>query len=140
MYYLKTSASFDSAHFLHGYEGKCSNLHGHHWVIEVTIAGEQLSDHGQAKGMLMDFGEMKRLVRALADRYDHTLIYEEHSLAQTTLEALRQEGFCMTPVCFRPTAENLARCFYETLRGQGLPVSVVTVYETPDNCAAYEGE
>ena len=46
MYYLKTSAAFDSAHFLKGYDGKCSNIHGHHWVIEVMVSGEHLQSDG----------------------------------------------------------------------------------------------
>lgn len=47
MYFLKTTASFDSAHFLQGYNGKCANLHGHHWVIEVEISGKHL--HNDSK-------------------------------------------------------------------------------------------
>lgn len=42
MYTLQTSASFDSAHFLKGYEGKCSNIHGHRWTVEVTVASEEV--------------------------------------------------------------------------------------------------
>lgn len=138
MYYVKTSASFDSAHFLQGYEGKCSNIHGHHWVIEAKASGERLLSGGAKGGMLIDFGDMKRIVRELADSVDHALIYEESSLKPGTVEALQSEGFCLIPVCFRPTAENMARHFLEILRGKGLPVVSVTVYETPDNCAVCE--
>ncbi len=42
MYQLTTHASFDSAHFLSGYEGKCRNLHGHRWKLEVTVSSEEL--------------------------------------------------------------------------------------------------
>lgn len=42
MYYLKTESSFDSAHFLKGYAGKCRNLHGHRWRVVVEIAADQL--------------------------------------------------------------------------------------------------
>lgn len=42
MYYLKTESSFDSAHFLKGYDGKCRNLHGHRWRVVVEIAADQL--------------------------------------------------------------------------------------------------
>ena len=41
MYRLKTSAAFDSAHFLKGYNGKCANIHGHHWVIEAEASCRQ---------------------------------------------------------------------------------------------------
>ncbi len=80
MYYLKTSASFDSAHFLAGYEGKCSNIHGHRWTIEVRAKGENLQQSGIKKGMLIDFGDLKHEVRAVADSFDHALIYEENTL------------------------------------------------------------
>ena len=69
MYYLKTSASFDSAHFLAGYRGKCSNLHGHRWTIEVQISGETLQESGTKRGMLLDFGDVKHAVRELADKF-----------------------------------------------------------------------
>ena len=138
MYRLKTAAAFDSAHFLAGYNGKCANLHGHHWVTEVCISGEELQKDGQQRGMLLDFGDLKKAVRNLADSFDHALIYETGSLRQTTLAALREEQFRMIEVPYRPTAENFAKAFYEALTAAGIPVLRVTVYETPDNCASYE--
>ena len=60
MYYLKTSASFDSAHFLAGYDGKCKNIHGHRWTIEVHIQGQELQQSGTQKGMLIDFCGIKK--------------------------------------------------------------------------------
>lgn len=137
MYFLETSAAFDAAHFLAGYEGKCANIHGHHWVVEVKIGGRELSQSGEKRGMLIDFGDLKNLVRGLAEKFDHTLLYERGSLREKTLEALSEEGFRLAELSYRPTAENLARDFYERLRADGLPVLRVTVYETPDNCAAY---
>ncbi len=138
MYCLKTSASFDSAHFLSGYHGKCANLHGHHWKIEVTISKGDLQADGEERGMVIDFGNLKKAVKKLADNFDHALIFEEKTLQRATVEALLAEGFRLIPVAFRPTAENFARHFYEILSESGLPVHMVTVYETPDNCASYE--
>ncbi len=138
MYRLKTSAAFDSAHFLSGYDGKCKNIHGHHWTIEVEIGGETLQNDGSQRGMLVDFGDIKKEVRALADSFDHALIYESGSLMDKTLDALNEEGFHLIELPYRPTAENFARMFYEALQEKGLPVIRVTVYETPDNCAVYE--
>lgn len=138
MYRLKTSAAFDSAHFLAGYNGKCANLHGHRWVIEVEAGAETLTDSGEKRGMVIDFGDLKRIVRALADSYDHALIYESGSLRETTVFALQDEGFRLIEVPYRPTAENFAKNFFEALSAEGLPVLRVTVYETPDNSAAYE--
>lgn len=138
MYYLKTRASFDSAHFLAGYEGKCANIHGHRWVIEAAFNGETLSDAGTKRSMLIDFGDIKHEVRELARRFDHALIYEKNSLKAVTLTALKDEGFLLIEMPFRPTAENFAEHFYNLLRDKGLPVKSVAVYETPENCAIYE--
>jgi 6-pyruvoyltetrahydropterin/6-carboxytetrahydropterin synthase len=54
LYYIKSSAAFDSAHFLSGYNGKCANIHGHRWVIEACAAGNELVGSGEKKGMLME--------------------------------------------------------------------------------------
>ncbi len=138
MFSLTTSAEFDSAHFLAGYNDKCANIHGHRWKIEAVISGDELQRDGEKRGMLIDFGDLKAAVRALADSFDHTLIFERGSLRPATLEALRDEGFSLTEVDFRPTAENFARHFHDILAADGLPVRSVTVYETPTNCATYE--
>lgn len=47
MYQLRTVADFDSAHFLSGYQGKCANIHGHRWHVEVEIQAEHLESEGQ---------------------------------------------------------------------------------------------
>ena len=138
MYILKTSAAFDSAHFLAGYNGKCANLHGHHWIIEAEAGQEALQESGEKRGMVIDFSDLKKAVRALADAYDHALIYEEGSLKPATLAALEDEHFRLIAVPYRPTAENFAKAFYEALSADCLPVLRVTVYETPDNSARYE--
>ncbi len=138
MYRLKTSAEFDSAHFLAGYKGKCANIHGHRWKTEVIVESPELIADGEKRGMIIDFGDLKHEVRALADSFDHALIYEKGSLRETTLAALREENFRLIEVEFRPTAENFAKHFYGVLRKSGLPVKSVTVYETPENCAVYE--
>ena len=115
MYILRTSAAFDSAHFLAGYDGRCANLHGHRWRIEVEAGQTELQPSGEKRGMVVDFGDFKKAVRALADAYDHALIYESGSLRENTLTALREERFALIEVSFRPTAENLAKHFYERL-------------------------
>lgn len=140
MYTLKTSASFDSAHFLHGYNGKCANIHGHRWKIEVSVSEKDLIKAGKKRGMVIDFGDLKKAVRTLADCYDHALIYEKGSLKEITVNALNGEGFRLIEVGFRPTAECFAEFFYCSLREQNLPIKSVAVYETPENCAVYTEE
>lgn len=138
MYFIKSEASFDSAHFLSGYEGKCSNIHGHRWKIEVTVQNAFLQRSGQTKGMIMDFGDLKKTLKGIADHYDHALIYEKSTIMPDTLECLKRDGFKLIELPFRPTAENLARHFYSALSDKGFRPSNVTVYETPENCAMYE--
>ncbi|MCR5718580.1 MAG: 6-carboxytetrahydropterin synthase QueD [Oscillospiraceae bacterium] len=139
MYILKASAAFDSAHFLFGYNGKCANLHGHHWVVETEVSAETLQEYGEKRGMVIDFGDLKKAVRELADEFDHALIYETGTLRETTIAALQEEHFRLISVAYRPTAENFAKAFFERLHeAYDLPVCAVTVYETPDNCARYE--
>ncbi len=140
MYTLKTEAAFDSAHFLSGYDGKCSNLHGHRWVIAAEIMSESLKESGQLRGMVTDFGDIKKDLRALADSFDHSFIYEKNSLKEATVSALKDENFKLIEVDFRPTAENFAVYFYKRLEDMGYSVKKVTVYETPDNCASYSKE
>ena len=137
MYELVTEAAFDSAHFLTDYYGKCENLHGHRWRVVVHIAQEELQREGTMRDMVLDFGVFKKQVRALADAFDHTFLVEEGSLSQATLDALEGEGFTVKILPFRTTAENLAKHFFEQLQEQGLPVSCVEMYETPNNCAVY---
>lgn len=139
MYYLQSEVSFDAAHFLSGYEGKCRNIHGHRWRVVATVQGENLQQEGTQRGMLMDFGDLKADLKALGEQFDHSLILEIGSLKESTLSALREEEFHLEFVPFRSTAENFSRYFYEKLTQKGYSVKEVAVYETPTNCAVYDG-
>lgn len=138
MYILKTEAEFDSAHFLYGYCGKCSNIHGHRWKICAEICSEKLISEGQTRGMIVDFGDLKKDLKEIADSLDHRLIYEKGSLKPATEAALEDEGFAVTAVDFRPTAENFSKYIYDLMCAKGYSVKSITVYETPNNCAVYE--
>ena len=138
MYKLKTSSSFDSAHFLAGYNGKCSNLHGHRWKVEVVISSDTLISEGEKRGMIIDFGDLKKELRSLTDSFDHAFIYEKGSLKNNTVDALKDEGFKLIEIDCRPTAENLAEMFFHIIEKRLIIPDSVTVYETPENCAVYE--
>ena len=88
------------------YHGKCANIHGHRWVLEIMLESSGLQE-SEKKRMLMDFGDIKKTLRSLARSYAHALIYEKESLRPATLAALNEEGFRLIEVPFRPTAENL---------------------------------
>ena len=137
MYQLTTEHSFDSAHFLAGYDGKCGNLHGHRWRVLLTVQSETLREDRQQKGMCVDFAELKKDLRTELDALDHVLIIEQGSVRESTMKALQEEKFQVVEMPFRPTAENFARYFYELFTLKGYPVAKVEVYETPNNSAVY---
>ncbi|HSL70316.1 MAG TPA: 6-carboxytetrahydropterin synthase QueD [Longimicrobiales bacterium] len=121
MFVVTVQAHYDSAHYLRNYRGKCERLHGHRYVVELALATEQLNEAGIA----FDFVDVKRELRALADRLDHENINDLPPF--TELE---------------PSAENQARYFYEELK-QSLPpemasaILYVRVWETPTQWAQY---
>jgi len=138
MYVIKVEHSFDSAHFLSGYNGKCSNIHGHRWRVVVEVSSEKLISEGQNRGMVEDFSVLKKDVKEILDYYDHALIVEEGSLREQTFECLVEDGFNVIEVKFRPTSEEFSKFFYYKLCEKNYRVRRVTVYETPANSASYE--
>lgn len=139
MYTIKAKQHFDSAHFLFGYEGKCRNIHGHRWEVETEVYAERLQSDGQCRGMVIDFGDLKRNLKEIAGYFDHCLIMERGTLKESTLNALLSENFRIVEVDFRPTAENFSKFIFDKMSEKGYRVRCTTVYETPDNCAAYFG-
>lgn len=137
MYILTTKHHFDSAHFLKGYDGKCSNIHGHRWFIEVSVQSEALIEDGCKRGMLVDFHTLKDDLKKECDHFDHKLIMEEGSLKEATEKALEDEGFAMLRLPYRPTSENIAKYFYDYMTECGYLVKEVTCFETPENRATY---
>ena len=137
MYILKVKSEFDSAHFLKDYEGRCANIHGHRWVVTVEVSSADVLSEGPYRGMIIDFGKLKDDLREETYKLDHTLLLERGSLKTSTMEAMKEEGFSMVELDFRPTAENLAKYFHDVMSTKGYTVSRVIVYETPDNCAEY---
>ena len=133
MYIVKTEDSFDSAHFLARYNGKCRNIHGHRWRVVIEIAGENLDD-----GMVVDFTDIKAALKALIDNLDHSLVMEKDTLKPQTYECLVDEGFRIMIMDFRPTAENFAKYFFDEIKNKGFNIRAAEVYETPNNCARYE--
>ena len=137
MYSIVTEQSFDAAHFLWGYQGKCGNIHGHRWRVLVEVASEQLREDSQQRGMCEDFGNLKQDLLDEVEQLDHAFIFETGSLKEKTLQALQEEGFLLISLDFRLTAENFAKYFYDKMKAHGYPVAKVQVYETPNNCATY---
>ena len=137
MYGLECEYAFDSAHFLTDYYGKCENLHGHRWRVVAKIEQPELQTEGTMKDMVLDFGVFKKTVKEICDKLDHTFLIEEGSLKPDTLAALQSEGFNLTVLPFRTTAENLAKYIFGELEERGLPVAEIEVDETPNTRAIY---
>ncbi|MCR5103000.1 MAG: 6-carboxytetrahydropterin synthase QueD [Eubacterium sp.] len=137
MYVIKSSSTFDSAHFLKDYKGKCANIHGHRWIVTVDAGSEKLETEGPSRGMVVDFGQLKKDMKHETKKLDHALIIEKGSLSEKTMEAMKSEGFTIVQMDFRPTAENLAKYFYDKMTEKGYKVMKVRVFETPENVAEY---
>ncbi|MDI3526205.1 MAG: 6-pyruvoyltetrahydropterin/6-carboxytetrahydropterin synthase [Tenuifilum sp.] len=114
---------FEMAHALEGYDGLCKHMHGHSYILTVTIIGEPINTPGHPKhGMVMDFGELKRIVNPLiVDRFDHAVAV----MANTpTHKKLIEVGFNrIEALPFQPTCENLIYYFAEIISSK-LPDSV----------------
>ena len=129
MHLITSESSFDAAHFLTNYEGKCKNIHGHRWWVVVTIKGELTN------GMLVDFGDFKKDIKDLCDYFDHSFIVEKGSLDKKLFDLLNKQ-FVLRVVEFRTTAENFSKYIFEEM-SKKYSVKEVCVYETPNNCARY---
>lgn len=120
MFLLNVKASYDSAHFLRNYKGKCENLHGHHYVVEAGLAFDDVGEGGMA----FDFTDAKRHLRAIAGELDHHNINDLEPF--TTLE---------------PSAENQARWIFQEMQGRLGEMAgnlvYVRVWETPNQWAQY---
>ena len=138
MYILKAEHSFDSAHFLSGYDGKCANIHGHRWRVEIEVQSKNLINGGQLDGMIVDFGDLKKDVKEMVDYYDHALIIQSGTMRKETLACLVEDGFRIVELDFRPTAENLSFFFYTIMKNKGYDVKRAIVFETPTNSAIFE--
>lgn len=137
MYSLRTESSFDAAHFLSGYDGECAYIHGHRWRVIIEIQSENIIPDGTTREMVVDFGKLKEDLKTVVDCFDHSLIVEDRTLSFRTMDALKDEGFKIIVLSFRPTAENFAKYFYDKIAALGYRVRQALVYETPNNCATY---
>lgn len=127
MYYLTKSFTFDAAHHLEQYEGKCASKHGHTYHVFVKLAVKEL----QSNGIAVDFGDIKKAYRDyIHDVYDHK---DLNTCAPFSTIVEHPE----TAQMFNPTAENMCRIFYNILKPSLPDLFSVTVYETPTSFCEY---
>lgn len=133
--------TFDASHMLDGHDGKCQNLHGHTYQLEVTVASILISEGAKA-GMVMDFADLKTWVKqTILEPFDHAFLYHGNNERESQIAALL-EGWQMKTLRLnqRTTAENLAIEMYHRLQAVGVPVCRIKLWETPTSYAEYEGE
>jgi 6-pyruvoyltetrahydropterin/6-carboxytetrahydropterin synthase len=96
---------FEAAHALDGYEGKCKNIHGHSYVLEISVRGKVNQDTTiSASGMVLDFGDLKKLVQEyILPLYDHCLLLRKDSRFKELVQLNEKLRF----VDFQPTCENM---------------------------------
>ena len=122
---LTKEFSFESAHALDGYDGLCREIHGHSYRLFVTIKGEPSCDDDNPKlGMVMDFGDLKRIVNSeIVDRLDHSFVLRD-SVQNTMLSRVLSAKFeKIVLVDYQPTCENMLADFAERLQ-RALPANV----------------
>lgn len=115
---------FEMAHQLQGYDGFCSNIHGHSYKLDVTIMGEISQKPGHPKnGMVMDLSDLKDIVKThVIDKLDHALMVY-NTISPDLLGGLRKNTKRLLEVNFQPTSENIALYIAEILK-QILPAAV----------------
>jgi 6-pyruvoyltetrahydropterin/6-carboxytetrahydropterin synthase len=112
MYEIVVEQQIESAHYLRGYKGKCENVHGHTYGITVRLKADKLNDIG----LVYDFTDVKRLLDAVLDKYDHKLLNDIPPFDK-----------------INPSAENIAatvcREFQSKLTGAPVTVKAIEVWE-----------
>jgi 6-pyruvoyltetrahydropterin/6-carboxytetrahydropterin synthase len=126
--------TFDAAHQLVGHKGKCSNLHGHTYKLEVVLKGVPSVEEGRSdEGFVIDFSDIKAIVKqTLVDRLDHAFLAMGN---EPVLDTLAATGSKVALLSFRTTAENMSAYIAYELRRASLPVYSVKLWETPTSWA-----
>lgn len=121
MYELKVLGSFAAAHSLRNFKGRCESLHGHNWQVEVVVSGARLAE----ADILMDFGDLKELLKRALDGLDHRHLNE--------LAPFKEQN---------PSSENIARYIYEAIEPHlppGVGLERVSAWESDNSRASYLG-
>jgi len=133
MYSVTKRIDFCYGHRLLDYDGVCKHPHGHNAVAEIEVRTEALDK----RNMVVDFTDIKQRVKSWIDReLDHRMILRRDDPLVDALQTLGEPVYLLES---NPTVERIARLLFDISREQGLPVSRVTVWETPSSWATYSG-
>jgi len=135
--------TFDCAHMLSNYDGKCANLHGHTYKVLVTVGGTQL-EAGSSKGMIIDFNHLKQAMNMyIKELFDHAIIFSSREYRGTAEQELfewaEKHNMRHYVMPYRTTAEYMAILFQDLIQAyllNNLGLTNITevhvkVYETP---------
>ena len=120
MYQVSIKKTFSAAHVIKEIGGKCEALHGHNFLVELSVMGESLN----AEGLLVDFRVVKGWTEEVLDQLDHKYLNE--------LDYFKNVN---------PSSEQIARFLFERIdekaRQAKTRLASVTVWESENSCATY---
>jgi len=139
---VEKEIEFDAGHRVPSHKGKCRNPHGHRYRVVVGVVGDLHAAGGSDEGMVIDFGDIKEaMTKYIHDVHDHGFIMYggDDAMRVGFYEAsfFDEPDFKIIQVPFVPTAENLAKHFWEIMTSAIHGVAYVKVYETPTSMAVY---
>ena len=131
MYSVTKSIDFCYGHRLLDYDGVCRHPHGHNGLVEIEVRKDRLD----SRNMVCDFSDIKRIVKGWIDEaFDHKMLLRRDDPLARLLQDLGEPVF----ICeSNPTAEHIARLIFQHAAKEGLPVTRVTMWETPTSFAEY---
>ena len=114
--------SFETGHALYGYDGKCRNVHGHSYKLNVTVIGQPISDTTHVKlGMVIDFSDLKVIVKnKIVDIFDHATVFNKNTPHVELAKELADRGHDVLLVDYQPTSEMMIIDFANVIK-QELP-------------------
>ena len=133
--------TFDSAHMLSNYSGKCHNLHGHTYKLQVTVEGPVVTE-GNEEGMVTDFNNLKRVIDSVTERFDHAIIFSDDPLRGEAENALLEwartydMNYIILPAA-KSTSEYIALYIKAQIESAYSPTKRISVkvWETPTSFA-----
>jgi 6-pyruvoyltetrahydropterin/6-carboxytetrahydropterin synthase len=135
---------FEMAHALWNYDGLCKNIHGHSYILYVTIIGEPNPDTNHVKcGMVMDFGDLKnRINESVVNNMDHSLVINEKSKHEQLLQT--EQMFDRRHILpYQPTCENMVIDFagrIKKLLPKNVKLHSLRLHETASSYAEWYAE
>jgi 6-pyruvoyltetrahydropterin/6-carboxytetrahydropterin synthase len=110
--------SFETGHALYGYDGKCKNVHGHSYRLDVTVIGKPISDNSNVKfGMVIDFGDLKKIVKEeIVDVFDHATVFNKNTPHVELAKELESRDHNVLLVDYQPTSEMMVIDFAEKIK------------------------